>query len=129
MASTVEKPPGPADAMRRSEEDTGGVVISPTQWAESPKCASPHLSRRSWIAGPPPAPSPSRFTFAQEHLHYRRFSYSPSSEQPHRRSPLLSFFRNRSRFSRQHLLISFSVSVINQRHSDFRYVIIIYDSM
>ncbi|KAJ0471207.1 hypothetical protein HanIR_Chr14g0727181 [Helianthus annuus] len=50
MASTVEKPPGPADTIRRSEEEIGGVVMSPTQWAERPRWAS--LMHRAFIIRP-----------------------------------------------------------------------------
>lgn len=33
----MENPPGPAEAIKRSEAAAGGVVMSKTQWAESPK--------------------------------------------------------------------------------------------
>ncbi|CAA7403678.1 unnamed protein product [Spirodela intermedia] len=40
MAPTVENPPGPAEARRRSPGDAGGVVTSPTTWAERPSTSS-----------------------------------------------------------------------------------------
>lgn len=50
MASTVENPPGPAEAMRRSLGPIGGVVMSNTQWAKRPKWAS--LMQRAFIIRP-----------------------------------------------------------------------------